>query len=120
MILIACGALVGLLAAYVAYATWSATPTEGPCLLFFRSDTCPYCKEMAPIVDGLRRKYGRQVDFVYVNVSEEGGERIGRQHGIIATPTLLLLDSDGHQMNVLRGTLPESVIEQAIVDLVAQ
>jgi thiol-disulfide isomerase/thioredoxin len=89
-------------------------------VLYFRSDTCPYCKEMTPVVDEIRRKYGGRANFVYVNVSRDEGERIGREHGIIGTPTLLLLDSEGRQTNVLRGTLPKSVIEQAVQDLVAR
>jgi thioredoxin-like negative regulator of GroEL len=75
---------------------------------------------MTPVVDEIRRKYGRQVDFVYVNVSRDDGERLAREHGIIGTPTLLLLDSEGRQVNVLRGTLPTPVIEQVIKDLVAR
>lgn len=112
--------LIGLAAAYLAYRAWFASPTDGPTVLYFRSDTCPYCKEMTPVVDEIRRKYGRRVDFVYVNVSRDEGQRLGREHGVIGTPTLLLLDSEGRQTNVLRGTLPESVIEQAVKDLVTQ
>lgn len=107
-------------AAYLAYTAWFASPTAGPTVLYFRSDTCPYCKEMTPVVDEIRRKYGRRVDFVYVDVGRDEGEKLGREHGVIGTPTLLLLDSEGRQVNVLRGTLPTPVIEQAVKDLVAQ
>jgi thiol-disulfide isomerase/thioredoxin len=89
-------------------------------VLYFRSDTCPYCKEMTPVVDEIRRKYKSRVDFVYVNVSRDEGEKLGREHRIISTPTLLLLDREGRQVNVLRGTLPTSVIEQAVKDLTAK
>ena len=119
-ILVAVVALVVLAGGYLAYTRWFAGPGDGPTVLFFRSDTCPYCKEMTPRVDEIRRKYGRSIDFVYVNVSREDGERLGREHGVIGTPTLLLLDSEGQQTNILRGTFPESVIEQAVQDLVAQ
>ena len=120
LILIALLALVVLAGGYLAYTRWFAAPSEGPAVLYFRSDTCPYCKEMAPKVDEIRRQYGRSIDFVYVDVGQEDGERLGREHGVIGTPTLLLLDSEGQQTNILRGTLPESVIEQAVQDLVAQ
>jgi thiol-disulfide isomerase/thioredoxin len=89
-------------------------------VLYFRSDTCPYCKEMTPVLDEIRRKYRSRVDFIYVNVSRDEGQKIGREHGIIGTPTLLLLDREGRQVNVLRGTLPTPVIEQAVKDLVAR
>jgi thiol-disulfide isomerase/thioredoxin len=112
--------LIALAAAYLAYGASFAAPTAGPTVLYFRSDTCPYCKEMTPVVDEIRRKYRSRVDFVYVNVGQDEGEKIAREHGIIGTPTLLLLDREGRQVNVLRGTLPTPVIEQAVKDLVAQ
>jgi thiol-disulfide isomerase/thioredoxin len=120
LIVIAAIVLIALAAAYLAYRAWFASPTGGPSVLYFRSDTCPYCKEMTPVVDEIRRKYGRQVNFVYVNVSQDEGEKIGREHGVIGTPTLLLLDSEGRRTNILRGTLPKSIIEQAVRDLVVE
>jgi thioredoxin-like negative regulator of GroEL len=67
----------------------------------------------------MHRKYRRKVDIVYVNMDRDEGKRLAREHGIIGTPTLLLLDSEGRQVNVLRGTLPKPVIEQTIEDLLA-
>ncbi|MGD2177846.1 MAG: thioredoxin family protein [Anaerolineae bacterium] len=108
------------MATYLAYKAWLASPTDGPALLYFRSDSCAYCKEMTPVVDEIRHKYGRQVDVAYVNMDHDDGKRLAREYGVIGTPTVLLLDSAGVQVNVLRGTLPTPVIEQAVKDLVAQ
>jgi thiol-disulfide isomerase/thioredoxin len=120
LLVIAAIILIALAAAYLAYRAWFASPTDGPTVLYFRSDTCPYCKELTPVIDEIRRKYGRQADFVYVNVSQDEGEKLGREHGVIGTPTLLLLDSEGRRTNIMRGTFPQSVIEQAVEDLVAE
>jgi thioredoxin 1 len=118
--LIAVLALIVLgVAAYLAYASWFVSPADRPTLLYFRSDSCAYCKEMAPVVDEIRRKYRRRVDVVYVNMDRDEGKRVAREYGIIGTPTLLLLDSEGRQVNVLRGTLPTRVIEQTVEDLLA-
>lgn len=106
-------------AAYLAYASWLVPPVDRPALLYFRSDSCAYCKEMNPVVDEMRHKYRRKVDVVYVNMDRDEGERLAREYGIIGTPTLLLLDSEGRQVNVLRGTLPKPVIEQTVEDLLA-
>jgi thiol-disulfide isomerase/thioredoxin len=109
--------LIALAAAYLAYRAWFASPADGASVLYFRSDTCPYCKKLTPVIDEIRRKHRRQVDFVYVNVSQDEGERLGREYGVIDTPTLLLLDSEGHRTNIMRGTFPKSVIEKAVQDL---
>jgi thiol-disulfide isomerase/thioredoxin len=120
LVLIATVALVGLGGGYLAYTRWGASPSGGPTVLYFHSDTCPYCKELTPVVDRLQHKYRHRVDFIYVNVSQDEGQRLGREHGVIGTPTLLLLDSEGERMNLIRGSPPESVLEQAVSDLVGQ
>ncbi len=75
---------------------------------------------MNPIVDGIEQKYRRHIDVVYVSVDESEGKELAREYGVIGTPTFLLLDSEGTQVNVLRGSLPAPVIEQAIEGLIAQ
>jgi thiol-disulfide isomerase/thioredoxin len=120
LVLVAIVALVGLAGGYLAYTRWFASPSGVPTAFYFRSDTCPYCKELTPVIDRIRHKYRHSVNFVYVNVSQDEGERLGREHGVIGTPTLLLLDSEGERINVMRGTFPESVIDQAVGDLVGQ
>lgn len=75
---------------------------------------------MNPIVDGIEQKYKRHIDVIYVSVDESEGKELAREYGVIGTPTFLLLDSEGTQVNVLRGSLPAPVIEKAIEDLIAQ
>jgi thioredoxin-related protein len=71
-------------------------------------------------VDGLKREYRGRLNVVYVSMDRADGKELAKEHGIVGTPTLLLLDSEGNQVNVLRGALPPPLIEQAIADLVAQ
>jgi thioredoxin-related protein len=71
-------------------------------------------------VDGLRREYRGRLNVVYVSMDQANGKELAREYGIIGTPTLLLLDSDSNQVNVLRGALPPPLIEQAITDLITQ
>jgi thioredoxin-related protein len=75
---------------------------------------------MNPIVDGIAQKYKRHIDVVYVSVDESEGKELSRQYGVIGTPTFLLLDSEGNEVSVLRGSLPAPLIEQAIEDLIAK
>ena len=75
---------------------------------------------MNPIVDGIEQKYKRHIDLVYVSVDETDGKELAREYGVMGTPTFLLLDSDGTQVNILRGSLPAPVIEKAIEELIAQ
>jgi thioredoxin-related protein len=47
------------------------------------------------------------------------GKEIAAKYGVVGTPTLLLLDSEGNRVSVLRGSLARVQIEQAIEDLLA-
>jgi len=71
-------------------------------------------------VDGIRQKYRRQLNVVYVSMDQSEGKELARERGVMGTPTFLLLDSEGNQVSILRGSLPLPVIEQAIEELIAQ
>lgn len=75
---------------------------------------------MSPIVDGFKREYRGQLNVVYVSMDREDGRELAKQRGVVGTPTLLFLDSEGNQVNMLRGAFPPSVIEQAIKDLLTR
>jgi thioredoxin-related protein len=69
-------------------------------------------------VDGIKRRYRRRLDVVYGSMDERGGKELAKEYGVVGTPTILLLDSEGNQVNVLRGSFPRSLIEQTVEDLV--
>lgn len=71
-------------------------------------------------MDGIKREYRRRLDVVYVSMDERGGKELAREYGVVGTPTILLLDSEGNQVNVLRGSLVQPLIERAVGDLVVQ
>ena len=75
---------------------------------------------MTPIVDGLKREYRGQLNVVYVSMDRTAGKEQAKERGIVGTPTLLLLDSEGNQVSVLRGSLAPAQIEQSIEDLLAR
>jgi hypothetical protein len=75
---------------------------------------------MTPIVDGLKRQYRGQLNVVYVSMDRPDGKEQAKEHGIVGTPTLLLLDSEGNRVSVLRGSIAPAQIEQAIEDLLAR
>ena len=115
VVLLALGVLA--VAVWLTYTIWFASSTDGPALLYFRSDSCAYCKEMTPVIDQICRRYRRQVNVVTVDLDRDEGKKVARRYRIIGTPTLLLLDREGHEVSVIRGTLPAAVIEQAVKDL---
>lgn len=75
---------------------------------------------MTPIVDGLRRKYRGEIRVIYVSLDQRDGRALAKEHAVVGTPTLLLLDSEGKRVNVLRGSFPSAVLEQALEELLVQ
>ncbi len=71
-------------------------------------------------MDGIKREYRGRLNVVYVDVDRTRGKEIAKEYGSMGTPTLLLLDSEGNQVNVLRGLWSQSAIEREIDDLLAQ
>ena len=67
-----------------------------------------------------RQNYRRRINFVDANLDRPRGKELATEHGTLGYPILLFLDGDGNQVNILRGVLPSSIIEQAIEDLLAR
>lgn len=88
-----------------------------PTLVFFRAANCPYCKQMTPIVNEIEKEYGKQLNVIYAEVEQQKGKELARQHGIIGFPTILLLDSEDERVNLFRGVIPRTVLDQALGDL---
>jgi thioredoxin-like negative regulator of GroEL len=75
---------------------------------------------VTPIVDGIKREYRGRLNVVYVSMDRADGRELAKQYGVVGTPTVLMLDSEGNQVNVLRGAFPAPLIERAVEDLLSQ
>ena len=71
-------------------------------------------------MNGIKREYRGWLNVVYANVDRSDGEKLAKQYEVVGTPTILLLDGEGNQVNVLRGSLPPPLIERAVEDLLVQ
>ena len=71
-------------------------------------------------MDGIKREYRGRLNVVYASMDHRDGKELAREHGVVGTPTILLLDSDGNQMNVLRGSLPPALVGQAVEGLLTR
>jgi thioredoxin-related protein len=54
---------------------------------------------------------------IVVDIDQQSGKELARQHGVTGTPTLVFLDRQGRPVQVLRGAFPPAAVEQAVVDL---
>lgn len=75
---------------------------------------------MNPIVDGVKKSYGRRINFVYVELDTANGKEVAREEGVMGTPTFLLLNGDGERVFLLQGVHPRQVMEQHLDALLAR
>ena len=104
--------------AYLASRLLSTPGEPQPTLMFFRVQTCEFCKAMAPIIDDIERQYRNELQVVTFDVNTAGGEGAAEEHGVVGTPTVLLFDADGAQVGKYQGVVPQTVLEQAVDGLI--
>lgn len=85
---------------------------ETPYVLFYYyQNGCPACDEMEPVVEDLKEKY---VDCVTVR---RRNLQWMRGHGVTATPTVVLENEDGVEMQRWIGVQPVRVFIQQLAPL---
>jgi hypothetical protein len=72
---------------------------------------------MNPIVDEVKKEYGREINFVFVSMDDKSGKEKATEMGVIGYPNLLILDSTGKRFALLKGVVPQATIEQTLNDL---
>lgn len=124
--IVALALVVGLLAAAAVGMAGCAktTTTEKAPLTFiqFFDPNCPYCKAMKPTVENLRKKYESKIEsFQIIDVSTKEGIAKADEFGVFITPTFVLLDADGNELDRVQGAATEKnmikFIDRGIADV---
>lgn len=91
-----------------------------PKLVDLGSTTCIPCKEMAPILDELKKEYKGKVDVEVVDVYEdqEKAMKYNEKHPIRVIPTQILFDSNGKEVWSHEGSLPKEDLVKVFKDKV--
>ncbi|MFB3925785.1 MAG: thioredoxin family protein [Syntrophales bacterium] len=83
----------------------------GPVLAAFLSPRCPYCRQLAPVIDGIASDYAGRVKVVRVDTDRSGV--ITSQFDIKGVPTILLF-KNGSVVRQLVGVLSRDEIVRYI------
>ena len=102
----------------------SSTPTEKAPLHFiqFFDPDCPFCQAMEPTVASLKKEYEPRIDkFEIIDVSTTEGLAKADEFGVFITPTFVLLDADGNEIDRVQGAATEEnmikFIDRGIADV---
>ena len=94
----------------------AASPVQSrPALYDFGMGKCVSCQEMEKILEGVKSKYGSQVEVRLVYVDKE--KDLFKQYQIIAVPTQVFLDNQGREVDRHLGPFPEAELVKKLKDL---
>lgn len=79
----------------------------------FYDPECPFCQAMEPTVASLQKKYEPKIDtFEIIDISTKEGMAQAEEFGVFITPTFVLLDLDGNELDRVQGaTTEESMVK---------
>lgn len=100
----------------------SATPSSGhspgvaPKVTFVElgSNSCIPCKEMRPVMAGVEKTFGDQVDVVFYDVWKDPAP--AKEYGVQMIPTQVFLDETGAEFHRHVGFYPQEDIEALLVE----
>lgn len=82
-----------------------------PVLVLFKSEWCPSCKKMTPVIDKLSDEYKDRIKFVRVDVTRN--IKISEQNNVLAIPTLLFI-KNGKETTRIIGDMSESELRTKV------
>jgi len=82
-----------------------------PAVIDFWAPWCVNCREAAPALRAVERKYAGSVDFVMVNADDSGAWPLIDRFGVDAIPHMALVGPEGNVRTALIGPVPTAVLE---------
>jgi thiol-disulfide isomerase/thioredoxin len=91
----------------------------------FYDPQCPFCAEMEPIVEDLEGEYAERFDeWQIIDITTDEGKEQVEEYGVFLTPTFVLLDENGDELDRVTGATTEenmiAFIDRAIADVTGE
>ena len=94
-----------------------AFTNKKPTFLEFYADWCEVCKEMAPKVDDIKKKYEKDINFVFLNVDNPKWEKYIRNFNVNGIPQINIFDKDSNLELTFIGKQEEVTIKESLDNL---
>ena len=96
-----------------------AFTTNKPIFLEFYAEWCEVCKKMSPGVSQLRKEYGKDINFVFINVDNPKWEKYIKEMNVNGIPQINLFDNESNLEKTFIGLQDESDIKQSLINLLS-
>ena len=78
------------------------------------ADKCIPCKEMRPVMSGIEKSFGDQVEVIFYDVWKDPAP--ANEYGVQMIPTQIFLDEAGEEFYRHTGFYPQADIEALLVE----
>ena len=85
---------------------------DRPAILDFYADWCGPCKTLSPIFEELSKEYEGKIDFYKIDTEKE--QELAGMFGIRSIPTIMFMQKDGQEPQVVQGALPKQDLKNVI------
>ena len=97
-----------------------AFATNKPIFLEFYAEWCEVCKKMSPGVSELRKEYGKDINFVFINVDNPKWEKYIKKMNVNGIPQINLFDNQSNLEKTFIGLQDEMDIKQSLINLLSR
>ena len=97
-----------------------AFTTNKPIFLEFYAEWCEVCKKMSPSVSQLRKEYGKNINFVFINVDNPKWEKYIKKMNVNGIPQINLFDNQSNLEKTFIGLQDEMDIKQSLIYLLSK
>ena len=97
-----------------------AFTTNKPIFLEFYAEWCEVCKKMSPGVSELRKEYGKDINFVFINVDNPKWEKYIKKMNVNGIPQIDLFDNQLSLEKTFIGLQDERDIKKSLINLLSR
>ena len=97
-----------------------AFTTNKPIFLEFYAEWCEVCKKMSPSVSELEKEYGKDINFVFINVDNPKWEKYIKKMNVNGIPQINLFDNQSNLEKTFIGLQDERDIKQSLINLLSR
>jgi len=97
-----------------------AFTTNKPIFLEFYAEWCEVCKKMSPGVSQLRKEYGKDINFVFINVDNPKWDKYIKEMNVNGIPQINLFDNESNLEKTFIGLQDESDIKKSLINLLSR
>ncbi|MBI4533921.1 MAG: thioredoxin fold domain-containing protein [Candidatus Melainabacteria bacterium] len=81
----------------------SKSTSDKPKVVTFSAQWCSPCQQLKPVLEKVKRRYGKKINFVAVDVDDPSSHHLMKKYAVASIPSMIFLDADGNVVSWIVG-----------------